>query len=189
MPRRVVLAALVSLCLAPWSHAQEVRNMSVDELTADADAVVIGKVTATQSMWSDPRHLVTAITVSVGEVLKGDVASTISVVVPGGIAANRKFPVAMTYPGAPQFGDRENVLLFLSNDADALGTFAVTGFSEGKFSIVTDENGAQFVSHDRIDVVNVTTANGLPRGTRQLTPLSEVTSSVKAAAHKEGARQ
>jgi len=174
--------------MAPLGRAQEVRNMSVDELTADADTVVIGKVAATQSMWSDPRHLVTVITVGVGEVLKGDAASTISVIVPGGSDANRKFPVAMTYPGAPQFGDGENVLLFLSNDADATGTYAVTGFSEGKFSIVTDENGAQFVSHDRIDKVNVTTANGLPHGTRQLTPLSEVKGSIKAA-QKEGARQ
>ena len=121
--------------------------------------------------------------------LKGDAASSINVIVPGGIDVNRKFPIAMTYPGAPQFGSGENVLVFLSNDADLPGTFAVTAFSEGKFSIVTDENGAQFVSHDQIQKLNVTTANGLPRGTRQLTPLSDFKSSIKAASHTEGARQ
>ena len=58
MSRRFVLAVLYRFAWLNVSHAQEVRNMSVDELTADADAVVIGNVTGTQSVWSDPliRH-------------------------------------------------------------------------------------------------------------------------------------
>lgn len=198
MPRRVYrlskycLVVLVSLCLAPIGRSQESRNMSVDELTAAADTVVIGRVTDIRSLWSDPRHLVTVSTIAVSEVLKGDAAAEIRVVVPGGIDANRKFPVAMTYPGAPQFGSNEQVFLFLTSDPDAPGALAVTGWSEGKYSIVTDEKGATFVSHDRIQTVNVTTANGLPRGTRQLTSLSEFRNDVQAliaAASREGARQ
>ena len=189
---RSALVVLISLSVVPSGWSQESRRLSVDELTAASATVVVGKVTDIRSTWSDPRHLVTVATVSVSEVLKGDATTEVRVVVPGGIDANRKFPIAMTYPGAPQFGSNEDVFLFLTNEADLAGALSVAGFSEGKYSIVRDETGASFVSRDLISTVNVTSANGLPRGTRQLTPLSQFRDDVKSAVQaqrQEGARQ
>jgi hypothetical protein len=86
----------------------------------------------------------------------------------------------MSYPGAPQIGSGEKVFLFLDSESDVEGGQSVVGFSQGKFSVVTDDAGEQFVSRDRIEKADVKTSNGQPRGTRQLTPMSEFKSKVRA---------
>ena len=61
---------------------------------------------------------------------------TLTVGVPGGVDANRKFPIAMTYPGAPRIAPDEEVFLFLVRaDDEVAQSYAMTGFSQGKFSI------------------------------------------------------
>src|SRR3954447_23454044 len=87
-------------------------ELSLDDMVKQSDAIVIGNCTETKSVWID-RNLVTLATVSVTESLKGE-ASTLTVALPGGVDANRKIPVAMTYPGAPQMRPGEDVFLFLS---------------------------------------------------------------------------
>jgi hypothetical protein len=118
------------------------------------------------------RDLVTFVTVSVTETLKGEPLSSVTVAIPGGIDANRRFPVAVTYPGAPSLGPDEEVLLFLVNGQDVSGAFAVAGFSQGKFSVVQDAAGVKHVSRD-LTTVSVMDANGVAQGTRQLERLSD----------------
>ena len=75
----------------------------MEQMTQEASAIVHGTCVATQSQWVG-RSLVTDATISVEEALKGDAAigSNVTVELPGGISANGRFPVAMTYAGAPQ---------------------------------------------------------------------------------------
>src|SRR5262245_6033440 len=83
---------------APISPAS---GLSMKEMAEGASVIVIGKCTGTQSRWIEGA-LVTDAAILVEETIKGDMTGTLKVELPGGIDPNRKFPVAMTYPGAPQ---------------------------------------------------------------------------------------
>lgn len=94
--------------------------------------------------------LVTRVTFSVHERLKGRTDSTVTVDIPGGIDINRKIPIGMTVPGAPRIYSGERVLLFLSQraTASALAGSAeqgIVGFSQGKFSVIEDAHGRPMV--------------------------------------------
>ena len=73
--------------------------LSIDDMVNQSDVIAIGNCVETKSMWVDG-SLVTLATVSVSETLKGGEASSLTVVLPGGIDAHRKFPISMSYPGA-----------------------------------------------------------------------------------------
>jgi hypothetical protein len=154
-------------------------ELTVGDMTAGSDVIVLGKCTGLESIWID-RILVTLATVSVSETLKGTTGETITVVLPGGSDSNRKFPVAMTYPGAPQMTSGEDVFLFLVRDTDFTDGLIVAGFSQGKFSVVESEEGEKLVSRD-LSTVRLQNNSGLKRGTRYLTPLSEFKQAVRAS--------
>jgi hypothetical protein len=122
-------------------------DLSIEAMTSQSDMIAIGNCLDAKSVWVD-RNLVTLANISVREILKGEDTSTITVVLPGGVDANRKIPIAMTYPGAPRINPSEDVFLFLTRDDEVSGGYAITGFSQGKFSIVKDENGEEVVSQD-----------------------------------------
>jgi hypothetical protein len=156
--------------------------LSIKDMTEQSDVIAIGNCVDTRSVWVD-RTLVTQATISVAETLKGGESSTIMVVLPGGIDANRKVPIAMTYPGAPQIQPGENVFLFLTADSD-LGGYAVTGFSQGKFSIVTGDDGQQVVTRD-LTKTTLKSNNGLHRGSANATPLGSFKAEVKKHLHQQ----
>src|SRR5688572_22135531 len=74
-------------------------ELSLGDMTAGSEVIVQGTCTDLRSVWVG-RNLVTLATVAVSEALKGSTGETITVVLPGGSDSNRKFPIAMTYPGA-----------------------------------------------------------------------------------------
>lgn len=150
--------------------------LTVKDMTDQSDVIAIGNCVDARSVWVD-RTLVTQATISVAETLKGAASSTLMVVLPGGIDANRKFPIAMTYPGAPTIQPGENVFLFLTSDSD-VGGYTVAGFSQGKFSIVTNEDGEQVVTRN-LTKTTLKSNNGLHRGSSDATPLSNLKAEVK----------
>jgi hypothetical protein len=120
--------------------------LSNRDLTIQSEAIIVGRAAGTQPFWTaDGRNLFTLVTISVEETLKGDGASSITVALPGGVDANRKFPIAVNYPGAPRISPDEEVLLFLVGaDDEVAGSYAVAGFSQGKFSISSGGGGTGF---------------------------------------------
>ena len=151
--RNVLVASFIFLLivsLASDLEATTLKRLTNQDLTEKAQLIMIGQAVATQSAWVD-RRLVTLATVSVGEVLKGDRHATVTVVLPGGVDANRKFPLAMTVPGAPQIHAQEEVFLFLrhanhhaTGDAES---YTIVGLFQGKLSIVTDAGGNKMLVH------------------------------------------
>jgi hypothetical protein len=167
--------------------AEQVFESSVASGSADqalagmaqqSDAILTGQCTDIRSVWTDSRTLATFATISVGETLKGAPAATITVVLPGGIDANRKFPIAMTYPGAPQIAPGEDVFLFLMRDDSVSEGYAVTGLAQGKYSIVDDESGQKMVSPN-MTKGKVKSGPGAVRGPSVVTPLSEFKQKVR----------
>ena len=154
------------------------NGLSMNDMIDQSDLIAIGSCIDTKSAWVD-RALVTLATISVAETLKGAEMGTITVALPGGIDANRKFPIAMTYPGAPRVTTGENVFLFLTADTQTLGAYTVTGFSQGKFSIAKDDEGEQFVTRDLTKTM-LKHDNGVRRGSAEITPLSSLKAQVKA---------
>jgi len=150
--------------------------LSVQDMISQSDVIAIGNCVETKSVWVD-RTLVTLATISVSESLKGSGTSTVTVELPGGVDANRKIPIAMTYPGAPSVTPGENVFLFLTATGEVGGSYNVTGFSQGKFSIVTDENGEQMVSRNLAEI-SLKSNNGVRRGGADLMPLANLKAQV-----------
>ena len=189
----VLLAALVAS--ARWaSRADEAPSeptlqaadttlavsLSLEDMVSQSDVIAIGSCVETQSVWVD-KSLVTLATVAVNETLKGDESTTnLTVALPGGADANRKIPIAMNYPGAPRITPGEDVLLFLTHTGEVAGSYTVAGFSQGKFSIVKDEDGELMVSRDlRKLSLEDNRGNGFRRGPNSLTPLSSMKAEVK----------
>ena len=150
--------------------------LSVQDMVNQSDVIAIGNCVETKSVWVD-RSLVTLATISVTESLKGN-ASTLTVELPGGVDASRKFPVAMTYPGAPTVTPGEDVFLFLTATGQVGGSYNVAGFSQGKFSIITDEDGEQVVSR-HLTKTSLKSNNGIRRGGSDVMPLANLKEQVR----------
>jgi hypothetical protein len=158
--------------------------LSLDDMVNQSDVIAIGNCVNTQSVWVD-NTLVTLATVAVNETLKGDESTTnLTVALPGGVDANRQFPIAMSYPGAPKMTPGEEVFLFLSSSSEVAGSYTVAGFSQGKFSIVKDEDGEPMVSRD-LRQTSLQGNNGVRRGQNNMTPLSSLKSEVKRKLNKQ----
>lgn len=160
--------AIVVGAAAPARADLSVRLTNA-QLTATSDVILIGRVLSSQSRWID-RSLATAVTVQVEESLKGGVSGELEVLLPGGTDASRRVKVAMTYPGAPTLHGDEQVFLFLTR-SDDVGGYIVSGFAQGKFSIVTDSTGIRRVSRD-LRGSQLLEGTGISRGTVTLEPLA-----------------
>ncbi len=152
--------------------------LSLEDMVSQSDVIAIGNCLDTRSVWIE-RTLVTLATVSVSETIKGAQAEKLTVVLPGGVDANRKFPIAMSFPGGPRLTPGEDVFLFLNADTDmGTGGYVVAGFSQGKYSIVKDEDGQPLVSRD-LTKMSLKGNNGVRRGGANATPLSNFKAQVK----------
>lgn len=151
--------------------------LSVEDMVNQSDVIAIGNCVETKSLWVD-RTLVTLATVSISESIKGEAAQNIVVELPGGIDVNAKVPIAMTYPGAPRITPGEDVFLFLNASGQVAGSYNVAGFSQGKFSIVTNEDGELMVSRD-LTKTSLKDNNGIRRGQSGAIPLGRFKDQVK----------
>jgi hypothetical protein len=139
------------------------------QLTAQSEAILIGRVASAESRWID-RQLVTAVTVQITESIKGALTGSVQVLLPGGIDANRRIPIAMSVAGAPSMRQNEDVFLFLDYSSD-LGGYMVSGFAQGKFSIMTDANGIRRVNQD-LRGSQLVEGTGVSRGTVTMADLA-----------------
>jgi hypothetical protein len=153
--------------------------LTFEEMTRQSEVILTGNCIDTRSEWiENNRVLVTVATISGGEVIKGGSSSTVEVVLPGGVDVNRRIPVAMTYAGAPQIARDEEVFLFLTSEEAVPGSYVVTGFAQGKFSIVEGEDGEKLVARDP-SRVRLQNKAGVVRGNRQAIGLSEFKQKVR----------
>lgn len=161
------------------SNVTSQSDLVLQDMAQQSELILTGRCADTSSTWiENGRVLVTLATISVDEVIKGDQASTVTVVLPGGIDINRRIPVAMTYAGAPKIIPQEEVFLFLAGEEAIYNGYSIMGFSAGKFSIVEDEDGQRLVSRDLIKT-RVKQSPGAVRGNRQFVSLSDFKEKVR----------
>ncbi|MEM1248510.1 MAG: hypothetical protein AAGK22_19190, partial [Acidobacteriota bacterium] len=126
---------IAALLLATAASATTVRKLNDSQMIAASDVVVVGQCIQMKSEWVG-RNLMTRYTFKVDEVWSGAAKKTIHIVVPGGADANRKFPVATVYPGAPIFMPNERAVLLLDEMSGQFqGAYSVVGFNQGRFTI------------------------------------------------------
>jgi hypothetical protein len=122
-------------------------GMSDGELAARADAIVIGKCMKGESVWYQ-RTLITLETIAVEETLKGERRPALTVVLPGGVDLKGPVPLGMDFEGGPIIQPGEEVLLFLTRVAEIPNGFALTGLTQGKYSISRTPSGERLVTRD-----------------------------------------
>jgi subtilase family serine protease len=138
MTGRAVLAALVTVLfagpvLSRAASATTVVPIAADDLAREADAIVVGTVTAINSAWRPTEdRIVTYVTLSVDEVLKGAPRTHLTIRQAGGTIGDFEAWIV----GSPEFEVGERVVLFLHRNDD--GTARVAHLYQGKFSLVVD---------------------------------------------------
>ena len=123
--RKAGLVAGLLVLLASPCLATTLRWMDVRALTKNSQSVVMGRVVSQRVLTAGPGVPLTRITFEISRSLKGDLQGTIVVNNPG-------------FPGAPAFGQGDELILFLYTRDD---THVLTGFQQGSFKIVTDPGG------------------------------------------------
>jgi len=178
---KAVLGLLAAaLALTPGWATTAVERTDTD-LIQEASIIVTGHCTHLQSQWLD-RTLVTIATISVSEVLKGQAGSEVTVVLPGGVDVHRKFPIAMSFPAAPQIAQQENVLLFLTPEDRVPHGYAIVGFSQGKLTVASNPQG-QPVASQNLSALNLQGRSGaITPGRSKTLLLSELRQKIQAVA-------
>jgi hypothetical protein len=156
--------------LAASAPATTLIALNDDQLIDQSTLIVTGSCAKVRHEWRQGM-LLTLATIRVDRVLKGKAGSEVTLMIPGGIDFERKVPVAVTFPGAPTVLPDERVLLFLEPAGTGPGEMAVTGFSQGKLSILEAADGTPMV---RRDLAGVSLAKGhrLQAGGKRAMPLA-----------------
>jgi hypothetical protein len=105
-----------------------VEKLTVEELTARADAILVGEVTDGSCYQEDEGNIYTQVTLSVEQTIKGETKEAVSVRVPGGELNGQTLWVE----DAPSFQAGERAVVFLE---EREGILTVVGGFQGKFTI------------------------------------------------------
>ncbi len=139
----VMCLGLLGVALISGAASAIMVALSVDDLTAQAEVVVVGRVSDIQSAWSaDGKTINTTVTIEVTDTVKGQTeGKEIGLTYPGGVVGE----VGLKVSDTPSFEPDERVLVFLSAPPQAQGTsqsapviYEVVGLAQGKYSISDD---------------------------------------------------
>lgn len=124
-------------------------DLSIDQLTRNAGAIVEGQVTAVRSDWtSNHTQIYTTVTLQVSQVLKGSISgSHMDLRLLGGTVDD----ITMMIVDQPAFEVNERVFLFLRPNYE-VRDIPLVGQSAGKFRVEVDANGADVLHNDGMTV-------------------------------------
>jgi len=134
-----VLTIILMLCSN--AGATTLLKMSLDEITNNANEIVLGTVQGSSYQWDlDNSQIYTYSKINVEKVIKGNAETKeITVKTPGGEIDK----VIMEVPGSPELKQGQKCIVFLYN-ADPRYLSNLVGFTQGKFTVVDNvvqENG------------------------------------------------
>ncbi len=138
-----LLLALTIIFISAQDAEALMLELSAEELSAEADVVIVGSVENTESFWNDERtNIYTSVEVSVVEVVEGALDQEIvEIIAPGGEVDG----ITETVTNAPVFEVGEETLLFLNEktqevsiQGEGVPSYEVSGNFQGKLEV---ENG------------------------------------------------
>lgn len=129
----LVLLLLILFAVTPTVSAS-MEKISVEDLTKEADVIVIGNIKEVESRWSLGRTTInTYVTLSVENYIKGgEGQETLTIITQGG----SKWGFTVWVEDAPDFTKNEKVLVFLKK---AGREFSVAGWVQGKYIVENEE--------------------------------------------------
>lgn len=135
-PKKFMRASFVLLLLILFAITPEVSalmaKISPEDLSREADVIVIGDIKEVESRWSLGRTAInTYATLSVEKYIKGTGKETLTIITEGG----SKWGFSVWVEDTPEFTKNEKVLVFLKQ---AGHEFSVVGWAQGKYIV---ENG------------------------------------------------
>ena len=130
-----VRVSIVLLALLRAASGTTFVLMSEDDLTHSSTDIVLGQVRSISTASDSVDQLLTQVTISVEDQLKGSPEAEVTLVVPGGESGG----VRRVIYGAPFFYSGERVLMFLRQRPD--GQLAPTGLAMGKYTVVQRSTG------------------------------------------------
>jgi hypothetical protein len=112
----------------------------LDELAAEATAIVHGRVVDVRAEWTDGRRTIESfVTVGVATYLKGSLGPSVTFRTPGGeVGLYRSVMV-----GAPVFTPGDEIVLFLGSRGPSVPF--VLGLNQGVYRVVTNARGERIV--------------------------------------------
>jgi hypothetical protein len=134
--------AAALLVTAGLAEATTLLRMSVEDMAAAAEMVVVGEVTEVKSSWNDANTTIHTFTIfKIEQCIKGTCGETVALKQRGGTVGE----MTLYIPGMPQFSKGLKALLFLEPDPEGEpGFYYVVGMCQGMFVIETDvETGKQ----------------------------------------------
>jgi hypothetical protein len=135
--RIVAPVLLAALLLVPGIEAATPIPRTLEQLSVDADLVVVGTVRSHEARFNDRRTLIlTHTTVDVVETVVGEPTAVIEISEYGG----RVGDLGLKVPGLPRYADGEKILLFLCRDA--LDLLRTCGATQGRLRVETTSEGA-----------------------------------------------
>ncbi len=176
----LAIAGVASLAFALGGEADATTfvPMSIESLTRESGAVVVGSVDEVWSVESPTSGIRTRVRLRVDDVLKGERgASSVVLEEPGGTIGERREVVF----GAPRYREGEKVAVFVRRGAG--GTFHTTQLALGKFRIEPDEQGIEQAVQSFGPGVLLLNGAARWRGSR---PLSELADEVRRAVDRYG---
>jgi hypothetical protein len=107
-------------------------KLSLDELGRQAYSIIVGQVSEIAAQQEGNGYIHTLVSLAVERIIKGEVAQSLAVSVPGGTVNGQVLEVE----DSPSFSQGERVVLFLEKTG---GDSSVVGGIQGKFTI--DDEG------------------------------------------------
>jgi hypothetical protein len=156
----LALAGAVSFSAA---FATTLTEMTLEQMTAEAEVAIVGKVTATRTVQTD-NGIATVTTFTVESNAWGADGTTVDVVTPGGSFKSSRFQLGDGTPNTPFLAKDQRSVLLLSRDSVS-GELTIVGFNQGNLQIVKTAQGNKVT---------------LP-GTDQLMPLDSAMAEIKRA--------
>lgn len=138
IPMSRVLSCVLLFCAAVSVPAATLRQMSMDEMTASATAIVRASVTGSSTSLIGST-IYTHYKLQVTETWKGTAPS--EVLLPGGVASGLR----QSFPGVPQLQTGSEYVLFLWT-SPSTGITHIIGFSQGLFNVTHQSDGSILVS-------------------------------------------
>lgn len=180
---RLLAAAAAAFLFASPSIASIARSVSFDEKVGASDAIVLGRVVASESRWdAERRWILTYSTFEVERALKGTPAPRLTLVTPGGTADG----IRQETIGSPVLNPGDERVIFVR------GTSAgptVAFLDQGVYAVERDARGRKIVraaapSVVTIDAVTGKAATAEPSGALSI---DEFETRVQASIRRDGA--
>ena len=142
--RRFSILLLAAATLGGLAQASVVVPLDLDEMTDQADSILVGTCNSKHSYWKD-KKIWTDATFQVDRRVKGNPSDQVVIRQLGG-SVLKPVPLAMKVSGATQFEIGETALLFMKRRPDGAG--AMLGLSQGHMRLTREPRTGKWKSQD-----------------------------------------